>query len=739
MSTENTPLRSPAMDEDVISLSEIIAIILDGKWWISGITALFLTGALFYIWVATPVYRSDALIQVEDQKSPLGGLMDLGDAFGGETPSETEVEVIRSRFVLGKVVEREKLDVIARPKYFPVIGYPVARRFTPLVSEALLNERFNSPLFGLDSYAWGGERIAVERFTLPTSLEGEKFTLTALENGHYSLELENQTLLEGKVGEAANDHNGQIALFISELSARTGTRFEITRLPLVSAIENLSAALSVSEKGKKTGVLSLAITGPEPAKDQRILEAVAQRYLRQNVERVSAEAQNSLKFLEDQLPQVKEQLDLSEARLNNFRLENKTVDLTLETKAVLEQAVILDTKLSTLNIQLEQVGKRYTVNHPIMQELMLQKAFLQDRKKEFVEQTENLPSTQQEVLRLARDVEVNTAVYTELLNKAQELKIVKASAVGNVRILDHALTAIKPVKPKKSLIVVLAALLGAMLGAGFVFIRDMLKQGVKTPEEIESRTGLSVYASVPLSDQQDILERNAKKQGGGYLLSKNAPGDLAVESLRSLRTNLVFALMEAEDNRIMITGPSPGVGKSFVSANLGALLAESGQKVLLIDADMRKGHVGRAVGLNKEAHGLAECIVGKTNLASATNKVSDDFFVLPTGMFPPNPSELLMSPAFKELLDNASEEYDVVLVDTPPILAVTDPAIVGKLCSTSFMVVRAELNPIKEVEYAATRLQQTGVVIKGCVLNGMVQSSSRYGNYGYYQYAYESK
>ena len=725
--------RASMQDDDIISLSEIIGIILNGKWWIVGTTLLFAICSLVYLWAATPEYRADALVQIESQKSPLGSLVDIESALGGgETPSQTEVEVIRSRFVLGRVVETEKLNVVAKPNYFPGFGQAIARRFKPQIEAGLA---VNDPVLGLSQYAWGGEKIRLERFSIPQTLEGQSFTLIAGENGSYRLELEEYPVLEGRVGEPAVANNDQIRLFVSELVARPGTEFTLARLPMISAIEGLSSRLSVSEKGKKTGVLSLSLTGPDKAANKKVLESIAQRYLRQNVERVSAEAQNSLAFLEEQLPSVKAELELSENHLNQYRLDNQTVDLTLETQAILEQAVTIDAQIAQLDIQIQQMAMRYTGNHPIMQELRNQRQYLVDRKNEFVGETENLPETQQEVMRLARDVEVNTLVYTELLNKAQELKIVKASAVGNVRILDHAMSAIKPIKPKKALIAVLATLLGGMLGCGIVFVREMLRQGVKSPEEIESKTGLSVYASVLESEHQTILERNGRKQEKSFLLAESAPGDLAIESLRSLRTNLMFALMEAQDNRIMITGPSPNVGKSFVSTNLALLLAEGGQKVLLIDADMRKGHLSKFFGVSKE-NGLAETIIGKTHLGHAKHKVNDKLDILTTGIYPPNPSELLMTPAFKELLEQASKEYDVVLVDTPPILAVTDPVIVGKQCGTSFMIVRAELNPIKEVAYAADRFKQSGVNINGCVLNGIKPSESRYGNYGYYQYAY---
>lgn len=719
--------RPSAQDDDIISLSEIIAIIMDGKWWIAGSTIIFAICALAYLWIATPIYRADALIQVESQKSPLGALVDIEGALGSNAESVTEVEVIRSRFVLGKVVTSEKLDIVVEPNYFPVIGKAVARRFSPEPGIP-----FNSPLAGMSSYAWGGEKIRIERFDVPEQFKGRPHTLTTTGPDTYRLEWDGFPVLEGRTGESASSEDGSIRLFISDLQARPGTTFNLTREPAISAIESLSQRLSVSERGRNTGVLSLALTGSNPAGNQRVLNAISNRYLRQNVERVSAEAQNSLQFLESQLPSVKDQLELAENRLNQYRLANQTVDLTLETQAVLDQAVQIDAQIAHLDIQLEQMGMRYTGNHPVIQELQSQRDFLVNRKNEFLEQTEGLPETQQEVMRLARDVEVATQVYTELLNKSQELNIVKASAVGNVRILDHAMSALQPIAPKKALIAVLATLLGGMLGTGLVFVRQMLRQGVKTPEELEAKTGLSVYASIPESSQQNILERNAKKQGGSYLLAHTAPQDLSIESLRSLRTNLVFALMEAPDNRIIITGPAPNIGKSFVSANLGALLAEAGQKVLVIDADMRKGHLHKQFNLPKE-NGLAECIVGKLPLAQARHSINDKLDVVTTGKYPPNPSELLMTPACRELLEQASNEYDVVLIDTPPILAVTDAAILGKQCGTTFMVARAEVNPAREVAYAAERLEQSGITVSGCVLNGVIQKS---GQYGYYQYSY---
>ncbi|PJE77909.1 Tyrosine-protein kinase wzc [invertebrate metagenome] len=615
-----------------------------------------------------------------------------------------------------------------------MIGRAVARRFSP---DAEAGELINTPWLWFSGYGWGGEALKIERFEMHSSLLDQPYTLVAGENGHYQLWLDDRMILTGKVGEAAQSKDQQLRLFVSLLQARPGTRFNVTDQLLVSTVNQLSQRLSVSEKGKKTGVLSLSLTGPSRPENSRLLEAIIQRYVRQNIERVSAEAQNSLKFLERQLPEMKKDVELAESKLHRFQQENQTVDLTMETQAVLDQAVTIDTQLAKLDMQIEQMSQRYTANHPVMEELQLQRQLIVDRQDKFSDQARGLPKTQQEVMRLARDVQVSTEVYTELLNKAQELKIVKASAVGNVRILDHALSGITPVKPKKPLIFVLAVLLGGMCGTGFVFLRDMLRQGVKTPEEIEAKTGLSVFATIPQSEQNLLLERNARKQGGGFMLAQSAPDDLAVESLRSLRTNLSFTMMEGKDNRVMITGPSPGIGKSFVSANLALLLAESGEKVLLIDGDMRKGRLNHYFGV-KRGDGLSNILAGTAGY-DAVREINKKCYLMTTGLLPPNPSELLMSHGFTELLENVSPLYDIVLVDTPPILAVTDAAIIGRKCGRTFMVTRAEKNTASEISYAAKRLQQAKVNVKGCILNGMVYTSSCYGQYGYYHYKYGSE
>ncbi|MCG8437284.1 MAG: polysaccharide biosynthesis tyrosine autokinase, partial [Pseudomonadales bacterium] len=383
---------------------------------------------------------------------------------------------------------------------------------------------------------------------------------------------------------------------------------------------------------------------------------------------------------------------------------------------------------------------RFTQSHPAYRTLIRQRQSLQQEKAQIEADIKRLPETQQEVLRMMRDVEVNQQIYVGLLNKVQELRIMKASTVGNVRIIDDAMVPANPVKPKKALVVIVSILVGAMLAVGYVFVRAMLHRGIQSPEQLEE-LGIAVYGSVPLSEEQQkqdqkIFKARKRKSENKYipLLARTNPADLAVEALRSLRTRLHFAMMEAGNNVLMISGPSPEVGKSFISANMGEVLASIGQRVIVIDADMRKGHLHRYFE-NGQSPGLSDWLSGQVEMdAVIHNGGQEKLDFIPRGQIPPNPSELLMHERFAQLIEKLSGEYDLVLVDTPPILAVTDAAIVGQSVGTSLVVARFGRNSAKEVDVAVGRFEQHGIAIKGVILNCMESLASN--EYGYYAYGY---
>ncbi|MEL4285081.1 polysaccharide biosynthesis tyrosine autokinase [Shewanella xiamenensis] len=728
-----------AQQAQEIDLMALFGALLDRKYFIVSLTALFMLIGVTYAIFSTPVYQATAMIQVEKGGSSVPGLDDMAGMFESTSAAVTEIELLKSRSVIGEVVDALNLDIIAEPKIFPLIGARAFRKFSSINEDDIAE-----PSFGATSYAWGGERIDIFRFDVPASAIGKEFTLVALENNSIILlNSDGEQLLKGKVGEELN--NASFNLTVRSLHARPGTEFTLARKDRLNTILDLQAALGASEKGKDSGIVNLSLESDKPSYAERVLNKVAAIYVRRNVERNSAEAQKSLEFLEVQLPEIKKQLEFAEQRFNDYQIKRQSINITLETQGVLEQVVKLETQLQELELKRVEMGLKFKKDHPVYQGLVEQISAVNEQKKRLVGEVGNLPETQQELLRLKRDVEVSNQIYTMLLGKVQELDIVRAGTVGNVRVIDSAeVNTSKPVKPKKPLIVVLATLMGGMFAVAIVLVQKALHRGIEDPSEIEA-IGLPVYASVPYSENQDKLfgfskSRKSKSVAKAKsILAINNPADLSIEALRSLRTSLHFAMMEAKNNIIAISGPSPGVGKSFISVNLAAVLAQSGKRVLIIDADMRKGYLQTQFGL-KWDEGLSDYLSGRLNLAQVTKPSTvEGLSVITRGQIPPNPSELLMHANFSRLVAEVSSAYDLVIIDTPPILAVTDPAIVSAHTGTTLLITRFGQNHLREIELTRNRFEQNGIDVKGVVFNGVLKKASNaYGYYGYYNYEYKS-
>ncbi|MEZ8865796.1 polysaccharide biosynthesis tyrosine autokinase [Vibrio splendidus] len=708
-------------NSDEIDLGKLLGILLDAKWLIILTTFVFAVLGIAFALLSTPIYKADALIQIEEKSS--GGISsmvgDMGDMFSQESSATTEVEIIKSRMILGETVDKFNLTTVTSPNYAPIVGKGFAR----------LTGDIN--------------HIAVSRFTLPSYANGYGHTIQIVdvEQGTYQLVRDDErVILKGKVGELATADD--YSLFVAGFESHNDFEFSIGQRSRLEAIEWLKASLSLSEQGKQTGILKLSFEGENKQQISEILNHISQIYFLQNVKRNSAEAEKSLEFLESHLPGIKSELTGYEDVLNNYRQKNESIDLGLEAQSTLKVMVELEAQLNELTFKESDISQRFTKDHPAYKSLIDKRKTLLGERERLNKQVQKLPKTQREVLRMTRDVEVNQQIYIQLLNKVQELSIIKAGTVGNVRILDDAQAYARAVKPKKPLIVVLATLLGGMLSVAFVLVKAAFHRGVESPDQIE-QIGLPVYAAVPKSDLQIELTNRfkSKKQqtkGTQALLAESNPADLSVEALRGLRTSLHFAMLEAKNNVLMISGPAPGIGKSFISTNFAAVAAKTGQKVLLIDADMRKGYLQQSFGLKWE-NGLSDVLSSKTEFAQSVKSTPvENLEIITRGQVPPNPSELLMHPRFAELMEWASKEYDLVIVDTPPVLAVTDPSIVGAFAGTTLMVARYGQNTIKEIDVARNRFEQSGIEVKGVIFNAIEKKASSSYGYGYYNYTYSS-
>jgi tyrosine-protein kinase Etk/Wzc len=724
------PPRSPVKEED--TAAKYVATLFESRYFIAASVLVTVTLSLAYVLFATPTWESEALVQIEDRNKTLAGLEDLSSILSEKNLADSEMELIRSRSLLGSVVDQLNLTIEATPRTFPLIGGAAVRLFGgPGVAPARL---------ALSSYGWGGEECTVTRLDLPDKLVGRSLELVA--KGDHKFELldsEGRQLVAGEIGKAAQGPDG-ISIFVRQLVARPDTRFNIRLLWRDAVIDSLKAKVRVAERVKKTGIITISLAGTNRVLIPKILDAIAQGYELQNVQRKSAEAAKTLEFIEEQLPALKTRVDTSEKALNAFQQTKGTVDLSAETQSMLDRTVEIEKALSDLELQRSDLAGRFAEAHPLLTSIRQKAEKLRMERTAVATKMKNVPEQELDSARLTRDVKVSSELYFLLLNKAQELRVVKSGTLGNVRIIDPAVRPHEPSSPKPLLSCVMGLLLGLVGGTAIAFVRRSIHGGVDDPDVIESLTGLPIYAAIPHSTRQAGFSRTGlKRDSTTPLLAAADPADTAIEALRSLRTNLQFALIESRNNIIVVSGPAPGIGKSFVCCNFGHILAAAGQQVLLIDGDFRRGRLHRVLGGGRTP-GLSDILAGEARLSDAVRATRDpNLHFLSCGTHRPNPSEMLGSARLKQFLEVAAKSYELVLVDTPPVLAVTDAALIGRYAGVNILVLRAGDHSAREIKLAVKSLHHAGVELKGVVINDAAIGPSRYGRfgqYGYYQYDY---
>ncbi len=699
--------------ESEIDLLEVFSVLFDSRWLIIGVSALFTMIGFFIAYSSEPIYKADALIQVEKKESAAMMLGMKGDSSLLPLASEAEIEIFKSRMILGKTVDKFDLMTEVQPDYSSFFGKRLARIFKNEIS------------------------ASVRYFNVPSNVESAFHTLliSKVKNTDYRLQnSEGKTLLEGRFGEPVEMNGYQI--FVENVNATKGDSFTLKSRTYLDAIAWLLSKIHFNEKGNNSGIFQISFEGPIPSENKEILDDIIQNYLIQNIERNSAEAAKSLVFLNKAIPEVKKNLTVAEDTLNQYRQTNSSVNLNFEAKSILDVMVKIEEELKSLELKENEMTVRYTSEHPVYKTLLENRNALIKEKDRLGSLGHKLPKTQREILRLTRDVDVNQNIYILLLNKIEELRIVKASTIGNVRILDKAESHSAPIKPNKTIIVFISMLLGGMLSVIYVIFIKYLRQGIENQKDLED-LGVPVYASVPFSKFQLNLENNMKKNKRmaikDTLLVEASPHDVSIEALRSLRTNVQFLMMKSKNNILMISGSTSGLGKSFTAANISAVIADAGINVLLIDADMRKGTIAKFFALKNES-GLSDILAGKCPFEEKIKATHTSYLnVVTRGTVPINPSELLIHPRFGEFLQWASTNYDLVVIDTPPILAVTDASIVGKYAGITLLLARFSKTKIKDLEFSCRRFANAGIHVDGFILNG-IQTRMNNDYKEYYSY-----
>lgn len=708
--------------------------------WLITIFLFTLAAGAAYILLVPPVYLSDALLQIEEKERGMSGLGETTEILQQDAIVSEKAKIVTSRSVLGRAVDSLALDIVAQPVYMPVIGRALARWNAG-------GEIVREPWKIISRYAWGGETISLSLFEVPENYYDKPFILVAEGEGGYGLYDENdQPLGSGKAGAQSVFHlpgGGNITLLVASLDAHSGTNFKMRRLSRLAAIEHLREKIKVEESVRgpnaplKSGLLRISLEGPDAKAAAATVDTIVNTFIAQSQNYKSEDIVKTLDFVKEQLSVVQARMQQAEKALSNFQHRHGLVDLPREANTLLDRVAGIEASIADLQRNREEMSLNFTESHYRIAAIDAQIAALEGEREALTQRMQQLPDMQQELVSLSRDVQVNQHLYTLLLSKSHELQVLKAGATGDVRVLDSAAVPIKPVRPKKGFVAMLSVVLGLLLGTGAAMLRRRLFEVVRDPDLVEHQIGLPVVAVVPNSRRQSRLNKGINKRAPA-VLARVETQDIAVESLRSLRTVLNLNRPQGDNKVILVTGPAPNVGKSFVAMNLAAVLAGAGKTVLLVDADFRRGQINKMMRLDN-GPGLSDLLSGKSSMDAPVRLTQiPNLDVLPAGTRPPNPSELLMQPRFEEVIGELSQHYDFVIIDSPPILAVTDAAIIAKLATTVLLVVKAGSHHMREIEQSVKFLNRAGVTPDGIVFNGMKFSKSGYGYGRYYGYAYAS-
>lgn len=688
-----------------------------------GLLLLALLAGVCYWLLSAPQYRADTLLQIQPRSNrPLTAsvLAPLQQDGVASPPGfvQGEMEILRSREVLSKAIAATQAELsVSVENRFPLLGAWYARTFGRAGTGAPLN------LPSLGSFAWGGESLKVGRLEVPRSRYGLPLTLVWQDPLWSLQDKEGTELVRGRVGEPVSfTVDGQQArVQVAALQAEPGTRFRVVPLDPDAVYEDMQRNVRVEEAGRESGVVRVSLVDGNPRFAAAFLDAMTTAYLQHDQRVRSSEASRSLSFLESQLPTVKQELDRAEEALDHYRTSTRTVNVSQETESNLRRIGELERERTEVQIRRDQLAQRFTDQHPDVLALKRQLASLNNATEALQGQLRMAPRQEKDLVRLQRNVQVNTQLYTSLLNNAQELRVAQAGMAGGARLIDSAGVTSMPVRPLPLPVLSVSAGLGLLLALGGVTVACLLRPTVRTAEDLEHHTGLRTRAAIPESPgQRALMGRHWFGRRQPRLLAMKSPADPAVESLRSLRTSLALQDPDLGCSTVLITAATAQVGKSFVAANLAALTAAAGGRVLLMDLDLRMPRLHAYLGLDRHRDGVAEVLLQRCELEQAiVRDVVPGMDVLLSGRRTGNPGELLLSAGFPRLLAQLEGQYDDIVIDSAPVLPVGDSLSIARLAQTTFLVARSEYSSVREVRDAVLRLEGAGVAVDGLILNAM--------------------
>ena len=727
---------------DIIDIKDLIGVILNRKLLVITSVIIFILVTFFYGLSRQPKYKSNLLLNIENNSASESISNILSDSMpfmqNKSSLSSKVQEIIKSRTVLVPVINKLHLNVISTPKTLPIIG-PIIKNYN---SQYLEYGEVAKPFLGMSSYDWGGSYINVSQFTLPTELYEKVFTLTALDNQNYSLiSPDNKVILKNaqinKIYNVRIENGDILNIKINKIVANKGTVFKISKSNDMLTLNRLTKNLNIQSESGGSNIMRLSYRGSNPEKIASILNTLGSSVINNDIKRKSKNAQQVLSFLRSQIKLVQSKLNKTQAKLNNYRSKTGNLSVSTQTKIILQKLAAYNSQISELELKLSQLSEVLTAKNPELLQLKSAISKVKSQKSELEGKIKSLPTIDQLYVNLSRDVKIQENVYQTIVNKIQKYEIIQAATVSNLEIIDKADIPYENINTPLGILVILGAVLGFIFSVTWVFLQNHLIKGIQDPEVIEDILNLPSLGMVYLSKIQQSQTKKTKNSSAKKLklIHEVDPHDIVLESFRSIRTAVELKRLSSDNNYISISGPTESIGKSFITANLAYSIASSGRRVLIIDADMRKGHLNDYFNTNAN-HGLSDYLckekISTTDIIKKTRFESVDF--ISCGNYSSNSSELLMSNCFSDLLASTGKLYDFILIDTPPVLPVEDANIILQQTAINFLVLRCSSHDKKTMKLMLSKLHNASVITEGFILNGVTANSSYYHK----QYQYKS-
>ena len=729
--------------EAQVSFSDYLRILYRGRWIILISFIVVFTATLIFTLTTPPTYEASASILIESTGLMERSFFDMG-AFGNQsTLVANQTEILKSRRLAEQVIKRlDMSDVRDSLQLFQPNEegeYTSFRDMVDILRESMeVTHTRDTDILTLTMSAGSAFEAAYI-----TNVVAEEFQLINAESN------------KGEISDLRKFIEGRLAIKQKEL------RGSEDRLRAYQEKEK------VASLDDETSELVTRLAEVESMLEQAQVELDANLEMKRSLEEKLEERKQ---MLPEDLSEIStpylESLQQQLAKLVGDRTVYITAlqaDASIVNKSSYQATVVqYDQKIKALKDKLQQEAGKIAGSNMVSDPLKMSQdivnklltldgeikassakiSALQDVVSGYSSKLDNLPVKVLELARLERRRKIDEQTYIMMVQKLEETKIQEAAQAKNVRIVDEAIEPLYPVKPKKKLNVLLGALIGLGLGVGVTFLMEYFDNTVKSPEELE-KMGFNILSSIPRIEMDKVEKKLEKKIGKlgqvdgrrieARLITHLDPKAPVSEAYRTLRTNLQFSKVDKELQVLLVTSSGPKEGKSTTAANLAIAMAQAGKKVALVDADLRRPVIHSIFGLKKD-EGMTNYLMGLIDFKTMLKPTFlENLFLATSGALPPNPSELLASRKMEDLLQKFRDQFDIVVIDSPPVIAVTDAVILSTKVDGTILVVSSGQTDRDALARAHTLLDTVDSNLLGTLLNG-VNVEGMYGSYYYYYY-----